>query len=500
MLILGQNPNPMRRSIVATVLTLLSSIAFGQTPISNVVSNYQPVNSGLSYLQNAAQYNYGNLSGVTNNNQTIDGVVLSNGSYLYSTFIDGVIKLRRVNNATCTGRKSLLWMESQESSGAYNLFPAYTDSMEVFFNGRTINKGTDNLFGNQGDDLGNNNNIERVDWIFSSGVVTNKPADSGFPVFERGADDMHDPFCIAAVIALDNNGDPAQYGRILRVASSHYGNLPNSSLNYSILRKEEAETRLYRTGAGNQNRGGVFVSFQDLGIDSGQAIYGYSLFPHDLPSSATPSNLIDYTNTTYFPTNTSSNTSEGGIDLIAYAGLIRTTSTDVVLPIRYTNWKVNAVGNKAILDWQLENANTCKKIEVQKSYNGSHWQTIAVLSPSEVNYTDETVRSGANYYRLKLHDVKVFTYTTTKKINYKASNITDFKIKKGSKIEVEYTVSNAGKVNIQLVDQAGKLVADKTQQCLPGVNKIYFDLPLNKGIFLIRLFTNNTSISKKVLL
>jgi len=488
----------MHRTIFLCALLTFSCSVISQTPISNVVTNYQPANTGLSYALNAEIYNYGNLSGSFSNNQAVDGIILPDGSYLYNVFINGAVKLRRVNNATSYGRKSLVWMESSEIAGVYNIFPPYTDSMEVFFNGRTINKGTDNLFGNRDDDLGNNNNIERVDWVITSGVVTSKPSESGFPVFERGADDVHDPFCIAAILALDANGNPVQYGQVLRVGSGNFGNLPNSSLNYSILRKEQTEPELYRTGTGNQKRGGVFISFRDLGVDSGQVIYGYSLFAHDLPLSANSSNLIDYTNTTYFPTTTSSNTSEGGIDLIAFAGLFHTTGTDVVLPVKYFNWKANVKSGKAFLNWDLDNASGCKKIEVQKSYDGQRWQTIASLQPFERQFTDENIKGSIIYYRLKLYDAKVFTYTTIKRIKNKVGGLSDFTIRKENSIILEYNMTSATSVTFQLLDQAGGVVVNHSYKSIVGSNKVLLDYPKSRGVYIIRLYANGDSFSKQV--
>jgi hypothetical protein len=483
---------------ILTYLFLLMTFgAFAQTPITNVNTTYQSASSGLSYNWNSATYNFGNLSGTTNHIQTVTGFSLPNGSYLYNVFIDGIVKMRRVNNANATGKKTLVWMESAESSGVYNIMPPYVDSMEVFFDGRTINKGTDNLFANQGDGGGNNNNIERVDWIINSGMVTNKPAESGFAIFERGADNAHDPFCIAPILQMDANGNPSQYGQIIRVGTSNYGNLPNSSLNYTILRKEESETRLYRTGNGNQNRGGVFISFQNLGIDSGQVMYGYSLFAYDLPTSATPADLIDYTNTTYFPTNTSANTSQGGIDLIAITGLFNTTGTDVVLPIKYSNWRASIISNKVLLNWQLENEGECRKIEIERSYDGRYWETIAGLQPSARQYIDENVKAGGIYYRLKLYDAKVFTYSTIKRISYKDNSVFDFNIRRSENLEIMFQSKSFDKLWLQITDAQGRVLYRVSYNATIGLNRLTLGNPVTKGVYYVLLRTKDAVVSRQ---
>lgn len=483
--------------ILTSLFLLITFHAFAQTPITNVNATYQPLLTGLSYSINASFYNYGSLAGTINNVQTVTGFSLPNGNYLYNIFIDGTVKMRRVNNANATGRKTLVWMESLEVAGTYNIFPSYNDSMEVIFDGRTINKGTDNLFANQGDGGGNNNNIERVDWIINTGMVSNRPGESGFAIFERGADNAHDPFCIAPILALNANGDPSQYGQVIRVGTSNYGNIPNSSLNYTILRKEETEARLYRTGNGNQNRGGVFISFQDLGVDSGQVMYGYSLFAYDLPTSAAPASLLDYTNTTYFPTTTSANTSQGGIDLIAITGLFNTTGTDVVLPIKYTNWKAAVHNNKILLNWHLENEDECRKIEVEKSYDGRVWETIAALQPSAGQYIDESIKAGTIYYRLKLYDAKAFTYTTIKRISYKGNSILDFNIRKSNKLEITFHSQNADEMQLQLIDAWGRVLNEVNYKTIIGLNRLTFTNPIAKGVYFFRLRTKETVLTKQ---
>jgi hypothetical protein len=52
---------------------------------------------------------------------------------------------------------------------------------------------------------------------------------------------------------------------------------------------------------------------------------------YDLPNNATSADLVDYTNSTFFPTNTSSATMQGGIDLIALTGVLSAPNS-IILP------------------------------------------------------------------------------------------------------------------------------------------------------------------------
>jgi hypothetical protein len=468
-----------------------------QTPIKSVVTNYESSSTGSVYTHNSKKYHFGNQSGTTNNIEKLVGFTLPGGDYFYNVFFNGTTKIRRADNAIASGDRTLVWMESSEGPGKYSIFPPYTDSMDVFFNGQTINKGTDNLFGNQGDGAGNNNNIERVDWIVAAGVRSNLTTESGFAIFERGNDNAHDPFCVAAITSLDVNGDPSGYGTVLRIKSSNYGNLPNSALNWSILRKEQGESKLYRTTAGNQNRGGVFISFSDLGISSAQTIYGYSLFGYDLPANATSADLIDYTNTNNFPATTSSGTTQGGIDLIAITGLFNSNNAGV-LPVKYKNWEATLHDQSVVLNWLLENESECSFIEIEKSTNDIHWQKIASLSATKKTFIDYGLEEH-NFYRLKLFDVQNnYILTPVKKVSIETKNI--FKllsvVPMQQQINMNITSEKTGRVNIAIYNSAGSVIATHIKNVGRGNNYISLSNSLPRGIYIAEI-NNGSSFSSK---
>ncbi len=266
---------------------------------------------------------------------------------------NSIVKIRRVNNGIVSGKRSLLWLEKNiVAGGSANkiaVLPQYNDNMELVFDGNSLNQGTDNLFANQGDGNGNNNNIERLDVIFAGGVISTYNNKVGFALFERGADNEHDPFVIAAITSIDQNGNPTAYGKPLRINSGNWGNIPSSAVDYYVARRDPlTELNLRMSTSGKQNIGGVFITLKDLGIATGVKIYGYSVMGYDLPSCATAADLVDYTNSTYFPTNTSSATSQGGIDLIALTGVL-SAPEGIILPPTANNIEIPSIMNTSIL-------------------------------------------------------------------------------------------------------------------------------------------------------
>ena len=334
-----------------------------QTPIVNVSIVNSAATTSSSYNASGAvgsafsgtnyNYTFGTASQAANNQKKLNSLTIGQEVYSYVENANSFVKIRRVNNSNVSGNRSLLWVEKNNvvggSANKIAVVPQYNDNMESVFYGNSLNQGTDNLFANQGDDNGNNNNIERLDVIFAGGVISTYNNKVGFALFERGADNEHDPFVIAAITSVDQNGNPTSYASPLRVGKSKWGNIPSSTVDFYVVRRNpDTELNLRVSTSGTQNIGGVFITFKDLGIATGVKIYGYSIISYDLPAGATAANLVDYTNNVYFPTNTSAATTQGGIDLIALTGVL-SAPEGIILPPTANNIQIPSIMNTAPL-------------------------------------------------------------------------------------------------------------------------------------------------------
>ncbi|WP_431216687.1 hypothetical protein ACQ86N_20205 [Puia sp. P3] len=258
------------------------------------------------------------------------------------------VRLRRVDNAAVTGSRNIVYMETTALSaiacplGIPLAFkPSYVDSMELLLAGGAINQGTDNLFTNASNGDGNNNNIERVDVIFSGGLSTSSPPQAGFAIFDRGANNQHDPFRIVAITSLDANGDPDGFGAVKTCTGGNGSNngswghpstaQGNKQFACYVLRKDVADLRLRASSNVNQEIGGVFYTFADLGISAGQPLYGYALLGPDGTASPTTAQLLNLGNSSVYPT-TTTEAAGGGLDLVAVNSVFATGGY-VVLPV-----------------------------------------------------------------------------------------------------------------------------------------------------------------------
>lgn len=312
--------------------------AHGQLSISGINSVYSAAASGTTYTAlgapgstlaaNTYTYRFGTASGTTNNILNILSFQAGANTYCYRNQPNALVKIRRNNNAEVTGMRQLLWFEATSVPPAttINLSQPYQPNMEVAFNGaKGLNAGTDNIFCNTGDVNGNNNNIERFDYIIPTGNVIGIAAEEGFTVMDRGVLGAHDKFCVAVITAIDGSNNPTAYtNTVLRINASHFGSVnPITSIETNVMRLDGAEANLKISinTPPTQGIGGVFVSYADLGLTAGQTVYGYSIVGNDFPVSGVGSDLVNWSNTTFFPTNTVAD--DGGLDMIAVSGIFK---------------------------------------------------------------------------------------------------------------------------------------------------------------------------------
>lgn len=471
-----------------------------QTSITAVSISTAAAPSTNTYTNGGFTYNWG--ISPNNTEETVTGFTSGGKSYVYANSLTGNLKFRRVDNAGISGNFTLIWAEAVDGPSTYNLFPRYDNDMEPFFNSRIYNKGTDNLFDNTSS---NKNNIERLDWLLVSPQTFATPSKIGFAIFERGAAGAHDPFCISAITSVDVSGNPSGYGNIVRISSTNYGD-PGPSLYYRIL-KEQYPNNLLDAGTNTQSRGGVFVSLQDLGIAAGQTIYGYSLFSSDLPLSATPTNLVDYTNSTYFPTNTGN---PGGIDLLAITGIFFETT---VLPVKFTGFTAVENQNLVELKWSAENENAGDYYEVERSVDGGLSFSPLTGIPSKTNpgannaysYSDNisTITIDPVLYRIKhIEAGGKFLYSKTISIIRNTKHTELFIYPNPVKDNLQINILNHQQeiVRIIISNSNGKQIIQKNINLNEGRNAVSLSevAAFPSGSYIFTLYRpDGISISKK---
>ena len=477
----------MKKIITPLFLLFLNQIAFAQAKIITVSTTDVVGGTATNYVAGGNTYNW--ATSPNNVQKRVTSFSTAAGNFGYASALAGVVKLKRSTGGP-TGDFSLVWSEASVTASPYNMQAAMPVNMESYFSANIFNKGTDNLFDNSNT---NSNNIERLDWILSAGYSTANVTKTGFAVFERGADDVHDPFDIAAVTGLDVSGNPNAYGPVLRILSTNYGNITNSSVSFRIL-KGASGTNLLDATTNTQNRGGVFLSLSDLGITAGATVYGYSLLAADFPSGATSADIVNTSNTTNFPVNTGNTGNPGGIDLIATTGIFADVT---VLPISIESFTAKQE-NYNKLYWKItDTENEINNFTILKSTNAVDFFEIgnvkSINNIDNYNFTDyNSAKNYTNcYYKLvikKKNGQSVFSSIV--KINgIKNTAATIFPNPVLTDAVINCNVLIDGYINMLIINTKGEEIISQKTKVQKGSNNIQLKKveALKPGAYIVKI-------------
>ena len=384
----------LRRSILQLALLSIGFFAYGQTTISTInttttsgtSSNYTATSPSDARNTITANTSY-KVNHGTGNNVKVSSYVV--GGTTYDNFLEpDTLIIRRTDG----GRFVNIWytmsqLNTVPTPDELDLDADKVSDADALYQTGAINAGYDNILVNVDNQASGSiqAQVERIDVIWYSGLVSCAPANSVFPIIERGG---NDEIKIAAITGLDANGDPSSYTSMVDIEDSDWPGSGISNDDYMVLRRQvvgQNPLPLINVGviAGQSAQivQGVAVSFSELGISSGDVVYGYSIFAFDV-------NDVSHTLTdiTTFPTNTTA--ANSGLDLVA--GVSAAVSSDDCL--------VDATGpggyKSALATWFKANEG------VTTATDGStvtDWQDAAVANNDATDYTGNG--SSAPTYR-----------------------------------------------------------------------------------------------------
>lgn len=408
--------NTLSRGFNTLVLIFLFSMsAVGQRAVTSITATYQDLddNSGDYSVNGTGSSDYGsgtmfNLSfsssSTAANNLILDYITVGGVNY-YLSFELATPIFRRTDNSVWSGDVEFLFHEINSAVVTdVDFRPSLAIDMETALNSSIVNRGTDNVFVNN--DSGNGNNIERMDYVFSSGIAPGAAANQGFVLFERNGNDN---LRIAAILSVDGSNNPTSFGTLLPITSgsTNWGGSAYSltTTTFRDLDNSAAIDLRPHENIGAQTLKACWVTCDDLGIADGQTFYGYSLFAFDTPAGTASSNLLDWTNATYFPTNTAS--ASGGSDMIS-GGLFLTTD---FLPIELVDFTGTTENCQHQLAWTTATERSNDYFSVEQSFDGLQFSQIGRVdgagnSDQAIDYQFdlELLTSEPAYYRLRQVD------------------------------------------------------------------------------------------------
>lgn len=248
----------------------------------------------------------------------------SAGNIYDANTVAGTAYVRR-NTTVGNDNNSSVWYDQASNTSRFSA--PYATSYDSLLLGNNLLRGSDNTFANGTD--ASSGNIERLDFLFSGSGLTSS-LETSFAVFDRGLANEHDFVKIAVITGWDstNNRPTAYGGNLVSITTADYGTEnPVDNFTYNLFRYDSGNNlgSPYwddNSETGTQGIGGVVISMADLGIAAGTTIYGYSLMGYDVQTGGNMANLVDWTNATYYSTETSGATGSGGIDLSAVNGVL----------------------------------------------------------------------------------------------------------------------------------------------------------------------------------
>jgi hypothetical protein len=305
-------------------LALGSAAAHAQSiPITSIVTTLNDSDGALTTTINGkAGANPGSMT-FQNATRSITSFSTATTTFNVASLADAAY-IRR--NSVSVAQSSIWYANATspttERQGAY--VTNYQGGSGSILLANDLTRGSDNTFVN-GASGAASGNIERLDFVFTGGLTVSPGL--AFTVMDRGVAGAHDAFKIAVITGWDPIGEvPTSYGTLVSQAANWGSTNSVADFGYTLLRYSAGDNggnannlTTYNAGneTGTQGIAGMLFTGAALGLTNGDKIYGYSLFAGDVTGSG--SQLIGFTNSTYFPTNTAD--INGGIDLASVNGL-----------------------------------------------------------------------------------------------------------------------------------------------------------------------------------
>ncbi len=175
------------------------------------------------------------------------------------------------------------------------------------------------------------------------------------------------------------------------------------------------------------------------------------------------------------------------------------------LPVNFTDFKVTAENNTAVINWSVSNVVNHAYFEIERSTDGRNFEKIytenkvlANGSASNLNYIDINLPAAPLvYYRVKqVSNNGELHYSDTKSIKQaiKDAEVTVYPNPAKETLNIGYTAAGVNAVSLSIVDGLGRTVLSESRTIQAGKNVLNMDIhKLNKGVYTLIINKNNNS-------
>ncbi|MFL5789330.1 MAG: T9SS type A sorting domain-containing protein [Flavisolibacter sp.] len=165
--------------------------------------------------------------------------------------------------------------------------------------------------------------------------------------------------------------------------------------------------------------------------------------------------------------------------------------------------------NKVLLNWTTNREDDHLQYAVEKSTDGRNFTQTAIMNSSnssDINYyswSEAYLQNKMFYYRIRLIDKNMQKISRTIKISTTAEDLNLVSIINpfNDRLVADINVQDAQVLNLQLVDNSGKVIRKQQYSVSGGPNKLQLEntSSLPPGMYIVQVQTLNSTISKKVL-
>lgn len=185
----------------------------------------------------------------------------------------------------------------------------------------------------------------------------------------------------------------------------------------------------------------------------------------------------------------------------------------VILPVRLLSFSGSYSNNATLLNWETEAEVNFDHYEIERGTNGSDFAYTGKVaaqageSRKQYSYIDNAASSGnIFYYRLKMVDIDGKSkYSNVIVIRKDAKSINGISISPNpiigsSTATVRLSSVSSGKIDLRVIDLAGKVVLQQQSRVSEGINSVSINNinRLQSGIYTVQVLQNDEAMATKI--
>jgi hypothetical protein len=175
-------------------------------------------------------------------------------------------------------------------------------------------------------------------------------------------------------------------------------------------------------------------------------------------------------------------------------------NTNNNLPALIMSFTAEMQSETVVLNWVMENQTSCKWFVIERSNNGNHYDSIAMVlgtnntHQSDYIYTDARLMTGNNYYRLRQVDLDG-SVKYSKVVCLNNTTISKIRVYPNPAVAVvnyALDIPSAQQVTVQVYNLAGAVVLTQQQTLAAGANQQSLAIGgLKNGNYFLRISSGN---------